>query len=106
MCEPTSNGSWIKPKIRFCNNPAPKYGGKDCQDTDDCSEDGTDYPGHDITMFETENAKECQNECAKNEECNFWTVVKSHKRCYLKRKRDKVLSGNNYISGPKVCPGM
>ena len=106
MCIETSNGSWIKPIVRFCNNPAPKYGGKDCQDIIDCFEDGTDYFGHDITWSKTENAKYCQNECAKNTKCKFWTFVKSNKICYLKKKREKVLSRNqNVTSGPKTCPG-
>ena len=30
QCLELSNGSWAKPMLRFCNNPSPKYGGKDC----------------------------------------------------------------------------
>ena len=49
----------------------------------------------------------CQEECQKNVRCNFWTLNKKQKKCWLKPNDPKAptpLKENpNCIRGPKTC---
>ena len=75
--------------------------------TDDCYADQVDYYGHDIESLVTNNEWECQKACQGNDNCKFWTLVKSIRKCHLKNGKTITDTNNpDVISGPKKCPGM
>ena len=62
--------------------------------------------GHDILALTTNNEWECQKACQDNDNCKFWTLAKSIKKCHLKNGKSIDKTNNpNLISGPKKCPG-
>merc|ERR1712020_714844 len=78
-------------------------GPKLCQDTD-CFDYETDYNGSQLKRIRNiQNAKHCQNECQKNEECQYFTYSTWDLFCNLKSGRTNVISHKNAISGPKLC---
>ena len=85
----------------------PKGRSQDCRAvTVECFEEHTDYPGHDLDYFYSENPQKCQIACQELENCHFWTYVESGSKCYRKSIKENVNQHSSATSGPKYCePG-
>ena len=74
--------------------------------TEECFEEHTDYPGHDLDYFDSENPQKCQIACQELENCRFWTYVESGSKCHRKSIKGNVNQHSSATSGPKYCePG-
>ena len=71
--------------------------------TEGCFEEHTDYPGHDLDYFESENPQKCQIACQDLENCHFWTYVESESKCHRKSKKENINQHGSATSGPKYC---
>ena len=71
--------------------------------TEGCFEEHTDYLGHDLDYFESENPQKCQIACQELENCRFWTYVESESKCYRKSIKENVNQHGSATSGPKYC---
>ena len=62
-------------------------------------------------MENIDNEENCQVECQKNLQCNFWTYDPATKKCYPRREKSeektrlRVNQCNNCKRGPEVCKG-
>ena len=72
-----------------------------------CIENNIDYFGEDINYSGIKEIQGCMEECANNQECQFWTMNTTNNACYLKKEgainNRKVQDG--IVSGTKLCPG-
>ena len=71
--------------------------------TVECFEEHTDYPGHDLDYFSSENPQKCQIACQELENCRFWSYVESGSKCYRKSIKENVNQHSSATSGPKYC---
>ena len=70
----------------------------------DCFITGYNFHGGDIgTVNSARDANNCQVECSRNWECNYWTFEPSTKKCHLKRELIQVKRNSGLQSGPKKC---
>lgn len=84
-------------------------GPKSCLVEGKCFSVGVDYAGYDISSVEDKDvasAKACQELCAREPQCAFFSYKTSTKGCYLKTSSAPFGSTDNsdVISGPRECP--
>jgi len=71
-----------------------------------CGEEPVDYFGNDLYNIGSESAANCQEACANDGNCRYWTYAPSDSRCYLKSTDAGRKSRDGHISGPAVCPSL
>ena len=70
----------------------------------DCFDYNTDYWGNDVGKSVADNPKACQQLCAYNSKCNYWTLNLNTKTCIFKSAKTGIINNLNHaISGPKYC---
>ena len=72
-----------------------------------CFENGVDYWGNDFKFIDNSDWITCQKACANEPACNYWTLVRSLRKCHLKYTKDivKHTGNNDIVSAPKYCEG-
>lgn len=73
-----------------------------------CSIDGTAYHGADVSHASTTSWESCMQNCNEEQECEFWTWLKSNGDadeaiCYLKTGTGTPTASDRTISGSKHC---
>jgi len=116
-CEPNpcQNGGSCTDGACTC---ADGFSGENCETedpvevlTEACYDLDTDYYGSDIgAEFDVASAKECQNICAGNPDCKFFTYITTksdrtdiHNKCHLKSDSTGETEAIGMISGPSEC---
>lgn len=84
-------------------------GRRSCDAENSCFLEGVDYVGFDVKKIEGENvpsAQACQELCALEPQCAFFSYKASVKDCYLKSSAAPVgrTADADVTSGPQVCP--
>ena len=76
-----------------------------------CAIQNTTYVGDDIGFPITitgnsvdAKVTKCQQYCAKDPNCNFWTFYTNNDECYKKLTNNITAVNDDAVSGPKVCP--
>ena len=79
--------------------------------TDNLCEENTDYYGNNYVCGyknRKDSTLDCQQDCAANSNCKFWSFRKPEQRgnqglCFLKTKKENVIKDANFTSGTKNC---
>ncbi len=72
-----------------------------------CKENNIDFFGYDLNRTNSDTMIGCMQDCMNNLGCQFWTLDKKQKLCFLKKEGavDNRTSKDGIVSGTKLCPG-